>query len=558
MKQSIVLTSEMAKRPFDDIKKVWKSFKDGTLVYGSSFTFVGSCVTTRFGKAAKMLFIELMDGSTVKTLQCICDSEPDDENDLRRKLDWSPLFSHCTRGATVQLSGTIEKSPAAGQPIEFVVTSFKCLGSIKDPASYFLGQRGFLGRGVLRQVPHLRHQTQLFTAIGIIKKVCYSAFHEAMKELGIGEIDPTLLTGNECESGAHPFSVSTLFDGQTVKDIPVNENGSIDWSKDFFGKRVYLTVSAQLHLEATTVGLKQDAYCMTKAFRAEPSDTTMHLAEFCMPEWEILGDLQRNMSITQFFLKHIFSRLLDSCYDELEYLENYRHLDDKKWYDDQSAYLKERNKDIKAKKLTKDEYEKMVLSLETEYNNRKSLPSLIDRLTKYRDQPFVVTTHRECVRRMLEDVAAGKVKFDKLPSYDDDISRQHEHYITDVMYGGQLVFVRYFPKKIKAFYMPVINEEDPIPDVEHVDNYDLLMPYLGEIVGASTRIDKEDELVNRMTEIGMKTDELEWYIDLRRNASVPHGGGGLGFARLIMGVTGIFNARDTQEFPRAYKFACYG
>jgi len=558
MKQTIVLTEELARRPYDDIKKVWSLFKDGKLVFGSRCTFVGSCVTTRFGKGGRMLFIELLDGSTVRTLQCICDSEPDEMDDPRRKIDWQPLFSHCTRGATVELTGTIEKSPAAGQPIEFVVTGFKCLGSIKDPATYFLGQRGFIDRDTLRQVPHLRHQTQLFTAIGIIKKVCYSAFHEAMKELGIGEIDPTVLTGNQCEDGAHPFSASILFDAKTVDDIPTKEDGSIDWSKDFFGKRAYLSVSSQLHLEATTLGLKQDAYCMSKVFRAEPSDTSMHLAEFCMPEWEILGGLDRNMAVSQFFLKHIFTRVLDSCQDELDYLEKYRHLDDKKWYDEKSAYLKEKKKDVKAKTLTQAEYESMVKAVEAEYAKRQSIPSLVDRLIKYRDQPFVVTTHRECIKTMLDDVAAGKVKFDKLPAYDDDISRQHEHYITDVLYGGQFVFVRHFPKKIKAFYMPVIDEDDPIEGVEHVDNYDLLMPYLGEVIGASSRIWKEDELVSRMTELGMNLEELDWYIDLRRNASAPHGGGGLGISRLFMGITGIFNARDMQEFPRAYKFSCYG
>ena len=158
---------------------------------------------------------------------------------------------------------------------------------------------------------------------------------------------------------------------------------------------------------------------------------------------------------------------------------------------------------------------------------------------------------------MLQDVADGKVKFDVDPKYADDLNRQHENYITDILFGGIPVFVRFFPKKIKAFYMPVIKEDDVVDGIEHVDNYDLLFPHLGECIGASTRIDNENELVSRMTELGMKLDELDWYIDLRKNSSLPHGGGGLGLSRLFMAISGIQNAKDMNDFPRAYGLSCF-
>lgn len=285
-----VLSVALAKRAFDSIKSIWTSHAQGVFKPGTRTTLIGSCVTVRAGKAGKMLFIELLDGSTVRTLQCICDSVPD-VPDARTTLDWKPLFDHCHRGATVELTGTLESSPAAGQPIELVVQSFRCLGPIATPDSYFMSQRGFLSRDLLRSVPHQRHHTRLYTAIQIIKQTSYWAFHEAMHELGIGELQPTLISSNECEDGAHPFTVTTLLDGKTTAQevATVKETGALDWAQDFFGKRVFLTVSAQLHLEATVLGTKRDGYVMTTAFRAEPSKGPLHLAEFLMPEWEVIG-----------------------------------------------------------------------------------------------------------------------------------------------------------------------------------------------------------------------------------------------------------------------------
>jgi len=454
------------------------------------------------------------------------------------------------------LTGTVQKSPAKGQPIEFVVSDYKCLGTIKDPEKYFMGQRGFVSRGILRQVPHQRHHTQLFLALQILKQLSYKSLHESFGKLKIGEIQPTLITGNECEDGAHPFTVTTLLD-EKFKDTPVLDDGSIDWSKDFFEKRCYLTVSSQLHLEATVLGTKRDGYCMTTAFRAEPSTGPLHLAEFLMPEWELIGGgLMRNMAVAQTVLKYVFTQVLEHCMEELEYLEDYRKKDDKAWYDAELAKIKDKKKLIKTKELSKKEWAQLKKDATAEYERKQGLPSIIDRLTRYRDVPFAVTTHEECVRQMLEHQEAGKVVFEEQPGYGEDFSKQHEFYITEVLFGGRPTFVRYYPKPIKAFYMPIVDEKSET-GVEHVDCYDLLFPYVGEVVGGSQRIADEGELVKRMEELGMSTQELDWYLDLRRDASLPHGGAGLGFGRMMIAMSGIHNIKDMQEFPRACRMACY-
>lgn len=543
------LTRKMARSPYDTIKKVWHNFRRKTLIFGTHFRFRGQCLTVRQAKAGRMLFIELCDGSTVRSLQCIADSQPETVDDSRHRLDWAPLFDHCSRGATVELIGTIEKSPAKGQPIEFVVNDFKCLGKITDPLTYPLGQRCYLPRELLRQMPDKRGQTQLFLAIQIIKQRVYSALHEVMKELEIGEIQPTLITSNECEDGAHPFTATIILDNDEI--IPRLEDGNIDWSQDFFGKRVYLTVSSQLHLEATVLSTKRDGYCMTTAFRAEPSDTTSHLAEFLMPEWELIGGgLERNMAVAQTVLQYIFRSVLEDCRDELEYLDDYRIYEK---IEENPDYQKEMS-DLTAQKLGKKKHFKAQKEIKERWTTqiKEQTTSLIDKLTIYAAEPFVVTTHQECVKQIHEAIFASKLPEEMMLGFEDDLSRQHEYWICQEIGGGLPVFVTHFPKKVKAFYMPIVVDGE----FEKVDCYDLLLPEVGEVVGGSQRIDDAGELVRRMQELDMNLEELDWYIQLRKDASLPHGGAGLGFGRLMMMITGIGNIKDMQEFPRAFRLRC--
>ena len=459
---------------------------------GKDVTVCGHIFAVRLAAKSTIAFISLVDGSTARHLQCVYtkDGTKDEE-----------LFKHLHKGACLRLSGTIVECPesAKGQLFELQVKSYECYGSVESE-SYPLAGKGEIHMDTLRQLPHLRGRTKTFMAVEVIKKRTYSAIHEYMKKIGFGEIAPTETTENECEAASCPFVVTTLID-KDVKTIPVKEGTTtIDYDKDFYRKRVFLTVSAQLHLEAT-VCATGDGYCMTIAFRAEPSTGPRHLSEFCMPEYEFrFGTLDDNMQICEGLLKYCITCVLKDCAYELEFLQ-------------------------------------------------ESTPDLITGLRRYVSEPFVRTTHQECVRRMLEDKAAGKVTFEIDPAYEDDLTKEHERYITEKMYGGLPVFVKYFPKKIKAFYMPVIDKGE---EVEHVNGFDLLFPLIGEVVGGSQRIWKHDELVQRMDEMGVSKEPLQWYLDLRKHGGMPHGGAGIGFGRLIMVLTGL-QIKDTQEFSRSYQ-----
>lgn len=455
------------------------------------FTINGHVLTSRVSKIG---FIELVDGSTVKHVQAVCDPNFQEQDYFKQ------LFDHIKTGSSVSLTGKIVKSPKQGQPFEMQVLEYQCFGNVVDPGTYPLSAKNEISMEVLRQIPHLRQRTKTFMAIGIIKKEVYASIHEFFRKKSFGEVQATHLTANECESGANPFKVTTLL-GDKITYVAVKQDKeAIDYTEDFFKKQVYLTVSSQLHLEATTCA-QGNSYCMTTAFRAEPSTGLMHLAEFCMPEYEMrFGSLEDNMAISEGLIKHSIKNVLEKCFSELEFLQQ-------------------------------------------KFDNE-----LITQLYKYCSEPFYVTTHEKCITMMLKDMDDGKVQFEQTPTYDADLAREHERYICKV-HQNQFVFVTHFPKQCKSFYMPVVNKGDK---VERVDCFDLLAPDLGEVVGGSQRIWQYNELVERMQEASVKSDGLEWYIDLRKYGSVPHGGAGLGLSRLLMIITGVQNIRDLQEFPRSY------
>jgi len=498
-------------------------------------SFIGQAFNVK--KQKNIIFIHLIDGSTVKSLQCIIDKNFESFDELSSRL---------TKGTCIEITGFIKESldhegkVRTKQPLELQVTKCIIVGDIQDVQSYPFTQNTILSRETMRSIPHIRHHSLLFLAIQIIKQKTYEAIHQAFSHLKVGEIQPTEITENECEDGAFPFTVTSL-------PLDENKQDKIDWNKDFFNKKVYLTVSSQLHLEATLCGTKRDSYCMTVAFRAEPSDTIMHLAEFCMPEWELVGSIEKNIAFTEFMLKHVFKHVLEECHDELIFLEDVRI----KQFDIEKKNKLEAHKG-QLDKINKKDWKIIQKQL---VSSTPIKISLIDRLNKYKDTDFIKTTHAECVTKMLKDQEEHKVQFIKMPSYDDDLSREHERYITDVMFDGLPVFVKRYPKKVKAFYMPVVDQNS---EIKHVENFDLLFPYIGEVVGGSQRIHDHNELVGRMKELDMKTESLQWYIDLRKYGTVPHGGAGLGLGRLFMVLTDITNIRDLQEFPRAYGLNCFG
>ncbi len=446
-------------------------------------------------RVSKIGFIECVDGSTIKHLQAVCDPN----SQVNGFFD--KLFEHLHIGVALELTGKIVKSPKAAQPFEMQVQEYKCFGGVREPATYLFSAKNDITLEVLRQNPHLRYKSKIFMAVEIIKKEVFASIHEFFRQNGFGEVRPTALTTNSCEGGAQEFTVTSLLKNK-VSEIPILEDkDSIDYTKDFFKKQIYLTVSSQLHLEAVTCATG-NSYCMTTAFRAEPSTGLMHLAEFCMPEWEMrFGSLEDNMSVAERLIKHCIKNVLEKCFPELEFLQ-------------------------------------------TKFDE-----TLISRLYKYASEPFYVITHEKCVKMMLQHVQEGKANFEVLPKYDDDLTREHEKYITKVLGDNQWVFVCAYPKRVKSFYMNVINKGD---EIERVDNYDLLADNLGEVVGGSQRIWQYDELVERMNECEINREPLEWYLDLRKYGSVPHGGAGLGLSRLLLMLTGMQNIRDMEEFPRSY------
>ena len=336
--------------------------------------------------------------------------------------------------------------------------------------------------------------------------------------IGFPEVQTPLITDNECESGANPFQITTVLseDGQVDKVPLKDDKKTVDFSQDFFKKKCFMTVSGQLHLEALILGGLQKAYCWTTAFRAEPSTGPRHGAEFWMMELEFcFSTLEDNIRVNEGCIKHGLTKILQQCHQELEFLEN------------------------------------------------KFKPGLIKMLTRYASEPFVIASHEDCVKKMLADIESGKVTIDsekkpdtdlhvfkEKPTFDGDLSKDHERYITEVLYGGLPVAVTHYPAKIKSFYMPIVNKG---AEIERVDNFDIIIPLIGEIAGGSQRESDYNRLKERMIQMGVKPESLQWYLDLRKYGTVPHGGSGIGFDRLMMVCTGIFNIRDMIPFPRSYE-----
>jgi asparaginyl-tRNA synthetase len=307
-----------------------------------------------------------------------------------------------------------------------------------------------------------------------------------------------------------PFSVTTLKAGET------------DYTKDFFGKKTYLTVSGQLHLKSLVVGGLSKAWSMTTAFRAEPSSTRMHLAEFWMLESEFcFGDLTDCMSLSESCIKYCFQKVIERCSSELEYLQ-------------------------------------------AKYDT-----DIIKTIKKYITQDYIIMTHEECVEKMLKDIKLGKVTIDpskktddvyifkEIPQYDDDLTKDHERYVTEVLQEQLPVFIKWYPAKVKAFYMPKLKQEQS--EIERSDCFDLIFPSIGEVVGGSVRESDYDILITQMKEKGIDPSKLTFYSDLRKYGSVPHCGFGIGFDRLLLILCGgkVHTIKDMVPFPRAYETCLY-
>ena len=437
--------------------------------------------TKRGNKQIK--FIALNDGSTVNNIQVVADMTNFDE----------ALIAKITTGASISVTGNLIESVGSGQAVEIQAREIEVLGEC-DPVRYPL-QKKNTSLEYLRTVAHLRPRTNTFGAVLRIRHAMAFAIHKFFNDKGFVYLNTPLITESDAEGAGDMFQVTTL----NLENVPKKDNGTVDFSKDFFGKKTCLTVSGQLEgeLGATGVG---EIYTFGPTFRAENSNTPRHLAEFWMIEPEMaFYDINDNMELAEEFVKYLVQYALDNCADDLWFLN------DK--YDD----------------------------------------GLIERLKSVLGIEFQRVTYTEAVEILEEAVRNGQ-QFEYPVHWGTDFQSEHERFLVEKHFGKPVILID-FPKDIKAFYMKQ-NE-----DGKTVRGMDVLFPKIGEIIGGSEREASLEKLEQRIDELNMSRKNLEWYIDTRRYGTVPHSGFGLGFERLLLFVTGMANIRDVIPFPRTPKNA---
>ena len=443
-------------------------------------------------RGSKMVnFIALNDGSTIKNVQVVADVDKFDDEMLKQ----------ITTGACLAVEGTLVESQGAGQAVEIQATAIEVLGTCD--ADYPMQKKG-QSFEYMRQHAHLRLRTNTFGAVFRIRHNMAMAIHQYFHEHGFFYFHTPIITASDCEGAGQMFQVTT----KNLYDLKKNEEGTIDYSDDFFGKMTSLTVSGQLEgeLGATALGA---IYTFGPTFRAENSNTPRHLAEFWMIEPEIaFMDLKELMDLEEDFIKYCVRWALDHCKDDLEFL------------------------------------------------NKMIDKGLIERLEGVLKEDFVRLPYTEGIRILQQAVKDGR-KFEFPCNWGDDLASEHERYLVEEYFKKPVIMTNY-PKKIKAFYMK-IDAECPVLDgqkmEETVQGTDVLFPSIGEIIGGSVREESYDKLMNEIRERNIPMKDMKWYLDTRKYGSCPHAGFGLGFERLILFVTGMQNIRDVIPFPRTPKNA---
>lgn len=419
-------------------------------------------------------FIDFYDGTCFESIQLIYDNKLSNFDDIQK----------LRVGSAIEVLGTVNSSPALGQPFEVQIKTLKLLG---DSAEDYPIQPKRHTREFLREVAYLRPRTKLFQAAYRVRSIAAMAIHTYFQDNGYIYFHAPLITANDGEGAGEMFKLTTL----PLEKLPKLDDGSIDYKKDFFNKKVGLTVTGQLEAEAFALAFKR-VYTFGPTFRAEVSHTKTHASEFWMIEPEIaFCDLNKLMDIEEDMLKYIIKYSLEHASKEFDFFDSF------------------------VEKGIKDKLQAVV------------------------DSNFVRVSHEEVIKILKE----ADVKFDNAPEYGEDLATEHEKYLTEVYFKAP-VFVTNWPKDIKAFYMR-LNEDN-----KTVAAVDLLVPGAGELMGGSQREERLDLLVNRMNELGMKKEELEWYLNLRRYGGCIHSGFGMGFERLLIYMTGIENIRDVLPFPR--------
>ena len=437
-------------------------------------------------------FIALNDGSTINNIQCVIDFENTDETTLKR----------ITTGAALCIKGTLAASQGKGQSVEIQVSEIEILGD-SNPDEYPIQPKKHSFE-FLRENAHLRVRTNTFSAVMRVRSKLSFAVHQYFQERDFNYVNTPIVTSSDAEGAGEIFKVTTFKDNEA----PVNEDGKIDHSKDFFGKETNLTVSGQLEAETFAMALGK-AYTFGPTFRAENSNTTRHLAEFWMIEPEVaFMDLDGNMDLAEDFIKYVINYVLDKCADDLAFLDQ---------------------------RLTQEEKSKP--------QAQRSEMSLLDKLKFVVDNNFKRVSYTEAIDILRNSKPNKKKKFQfPINEWGADLQSEHERFLVEKHFKCPVILFDY-PADIKAFYMR-LND-----DGKTVRAMDVLFPGIGEIVGGSQREERYDVLADKMKTLGIE-EELWWYLDLRKFGTAVHSGFGLGFERLVQFTTGMSNIRDVIPFPR--------
>ncbi len=468
------------------IREILKATATGTEIN------VKGWVRTKRG-SKNVSFVAINDGSTIKNLQAVFDSEKFSEDDLKL----------VTTGACISINGQLVESMGGGQSIELQVTEFELLGPA-DPEAYPLQPKRH-SMEFLREIAHLRPRTNTFGAILRIRHAMIYAVHKFFNDKGFYNLHTPIITGSDAEGAGEMFRVTTL----DPINPPLKEDGKIDFTKDFFGRETNLTVSGQLEGELGALALS-DIYTFGPTFRAENSNTSRHLSEFWMIEPEMaFYDLKDNMDLAEEFLKYLIRYALDNCMDDLEFL-NQRLLQEEK-------------------NLKKEE---------------KSEMSLLERLQFILNNEFKRISYTEAIDILKNSKPNKKKKFKYLiEEWGADLQSEHERFLVEKHFKSPVILFDY-PKDIKAFYM---RQND---DNKTVRAMDILFPGIGEIVGGSQREERYEKLKSRIDELDIPEESMWWYLDTRKFGTAPHSGFGLGFERFMIFITGMKNIRDVIPFPR--------
>ncbi len=419
-------------------------------------------------------FIVVSDGSCFNTLQVVFHDTMENFAEIAR----------LNVGAAIIITGTLVATPQAKQPFEIQASTVEVEGASAPDYPLQKKRHSF---EYLRTISHLRPRTNTFQAVFRVRSLIAYAIHRYFQDQGFVYVHTPLITGSDCEGAGEMFQVTTM----DLTNVPKNDDGSVDFSQDFFGKPTNLTVSGQLNVETYAMAFR-NVYTFGPTFRAENSNTPRHAAEFWMIEPEMaFADLNDNMVVAEGLLKYVIQYVLENAPEEMAFFNQFV---DK---------------------------------------------GLLDRLNNVLHSQFGHITYTDAVKILEEH----NDQFDYKVSWGCDLQTEHERYLTEQVFKRP-VFVTDYPKEIKAFYMKMN------PDGKTVAAVDCLVPGIGEIIGGSQREDDYDTLVARMKELGLKQEDYQFYLDLRKYGSCRHSGFGLGFERCVMYLTGMSNIRDVIPFPR--------